>query len=214
MPDSDGMYESPVKKQLQEALAKMGTFASPAIRKTVEDAIANLDHTNPERVRELLPPDVLTFYQHTVVRAATLVPLIKHSHDAGCFIESILLDHGLVQFSLRGIYVMAWQRAVMPAPLTSAQLKPYYKQRSPQGNVFPLIAALDANGLLQGEKHADHLRMVNDVRNKAAHGVIFGEIVHADLAESSRKCQWAALGALETLKAWFNNPRPLKVLPK
>jgi len=55
---------------------------------------------------------------------------------------------------------------------------------------------------------------VNDARNRAAHGVIFGEIVHADLAESSRKCQWAALGALETFKAWFNNARPLKIVPK
>lgn len=56
--------------------------------------------------------------------------------------------------------------------------------------------------------------MVNDARNRAAHGVIFGETVHADLAELSLKCQWAALGALNTFKAWFNNPRPLKMPPR
>jgi hypothetical protein len=213
MSGDDAKYESPAKKQLEDALAKMGQFASPKIRRIVGEAIANLDHTNPQEVRELLPPEALAFYQHTTIRAATLVPLIKQAHDSRCFIESIILSHGVVQFALRGLYVMAWQRAVMPTRLTPEQLAPYYKQRSRQGDVYPLIEVLERNGLLQGEHHANHLRMVNDSRNRAAHGVIFGQLVHSELEESSGKCQWAALGALETLKAWFNNARPLKLVP-
>jgi hypothetical protein len=214
MTDEAPTYESPVKRQLEQALAKLGTHASPEVRKSLEDALARLDHTDPIKVRELLPKNTLTFYQHTLIRGMSLVPLIKHSHDSGCFIESIILDHGLIQFALRGLYVLAWQRAVMPTSLTTDQLAPFYKQRSRQGDVYPLIDALERNKLLVGEHHANHLRMANDTRNKAAHGVIFGELAAADLAESSRKCQWAALGALEMLKNWFNNPRPLAVLPR
>ena len=209
----ESKYESPGKKQLEEGLAKMGTFASPAFRKMITDTIAKLDHTDPRKVRDLLPPEAHAFYVETSVRAARLVPLIKQAHENGCFIESIVLSHGMIQFSLRGLYVMAWQRAVMPVPLTAEQLAPYYKQRSRQGDVYPLIEVLEKNGLIHREPHGHHLRMVNDLRNKAAHGVIFGEIVHADLQESSRKCQWAAVGVLETFRAWFNNPRPLKMAP-
>ena len=207
-------YESPAKRQLEESLAKMGQFASPVIRKAVEDAIANLDHTDPQKVGDLLPSETRAFYLHTALRSAALLPLIKHSHESGCFIESIILDHGLVQFALRGLYVMAWQRAVMPTALTPKQLAPYYREASRQGQVKALIEKLDTNGLLLGEQHAGLLRMVNEVRNRAAHGVIFGEIALTDLEESSRKCQWAAVGALDTFKGWFNNARPLKTVPK
>jgi hypothetical protein len=208
----DAGYVSPSKKQLEDALAKMGRFASPRLRETVENAIANLDHTDPAKVRELLPPDVHAFYQHTTVRAATLTPLIKQAHDAGCFIEAIILSHGMIQFALRGLYVMAWQRAVMPRPLTPDELAPYYQQGDSRGDVHALIDTLEQNGLIEREPHGNHLRSVNRRRNQAAHGVIFGEIAHADLLEHSRKCQWAAVGALKTFQAWFNNARPLKNL--
>jgi hypothetical protein len=213
MDNDEPPHESPAKKQLEEGLAKMGKFASPVIQKVVADALANLDHTNPQKVRDLLPPETHAFYLQTSQRCATLMPLIKRAHENGCFIESIVLAHGLIQFSLRGLYVMAWQRAVMPTPLTIEQLAPYYKQRHRKGDVHPLIETLENNGLLHRDPHGNHLRSVNDIRNKAAHGIIFGEIVHADLAESSRKCQWAAVGMLDTFRAWFNNPRPLKTLP-
>lgn len=139
MTDERPKYESPAKRQLEEALAKLGPLAAPAIRKGAEDALASLDHTDPQEVRQLLPAETQAFYGHTAVRAATLVPLVKHAQDAGCYIESIILSHGLIQFALRGLYVMAWQRAVMPQPLTPDQLAPYYKQRSRQGDVYPLM---------------------------------------------------------------------------
>ena len=202
-------YESPVKRQIEEGLAKMGKFASPRLRALVEEALAKIDRTDPKRVVELLPPEVLAFYRHTVIRAVALTPLIKHAHDSGCYIESIVLSHGLIQFALRGLYVLAWQRAVLPQPLSAADLAPYYQQRSRQGDVFPLVEVLEKNELIF-EFQAKHLKSVNEMRNKAAHGVIFGEVEHLGLAEASEKAQHSALGTLERFQAWFNNPQPLK----
>lgn len=214
MSDEGQPYRSPAERQLKDTLAKHGHVLSPEIRAMVETAISSLDHTDPKAVRELLPPSVLEFLQFTSVRAHALVPLIAKAHEGGFFIEAIVLEHGLVQFSLRGLYVLAWQRAVMPIPLTAEQLAPFYEHNSKKGAVHWLVEALQKNGLLQGEHHAKHLMMVNDVRNRAAHGVIFGEIDVPSLKEHSDKCQSAALGALEWFRAWFNNPRPLKIVPR
>lgn len=78
--------------------------------------------------------------------------------------------------------------------------------------MFPLIEVLEKNELIV-DFHARHLRSVNELRNRAAHGVIFGEIEHAALSEASDKAQHAALGALQRFQAWFNNPQPLKHVP-
>jgi hypothetical protein len=213
MNDEPPPYLSPAKKELEETLARTRHVLTPEIRQMVEDAIASLDHTDPKVVRELLLPDALAFFQFTSMRARVLAPLIKQSHDRGCFIESIVLDHGLVQFALRGLYVMAWQRAVMPTPLTPQQLAPFYLHQSKRGDVHWLVGTLHKNQLLQGDHHAKHLMMVNEVRNKAAHGVIFGEITTDELEAQSTKCQGAALGAIEWFLGWFKNPRPLEFLP-
>jgi hypothetical protein len=205
-------YESPSKRELEEILAKHGQYLSSAIRKHVEDAIAGLDHTDPAEVLKLLPAPVLAFYQHTLARGVALTPLIAKAHEAGCYIESIILSHGLIQFALRGLYVLAWQRTVLPRALTETELAPYYKQNSRQGAVFALVGVLEENGIIF-DFHAAHLRSVNERRNSAAHGVIFGEIEPIALKESSEKAQHAAVGALETLRTWFNNPRPLRKAP-
>ena len=210
--DEEPKYESPAKRQLEEGLSKMGRFASPEIRKIVEDALAKLDHTTPRKVVQLLPPETAIFYLYTAKRVQTLVPLIKHAHESKCFVETIILGHGIIQFALRGLYVMAWQRAIMPTPLTTDQLAPYYKKPSRLGDVYRLIGDLENNDLLI-KQQATFLRKANEDRNKAAHGVIFGEIVHADLEESSQKCHWAARGAIDRFNAWFNNPLPLKIIP-
>jgi hypothetical protein len=210
--DKRPTYESPVKRQIEQGLATMGKFASPRLRALVEEAVANIDHTDPKRIVELLPPEVLAFYRYTVVRAVALTPLIKHAHESGCYIESIILSHGLIQFALRGLYVLAWQRAVLPRSLSTEELKPYYRQRSREGDVFPLIEALEKNELIF-DFDAEHLKSVNELRNKAAHGVIFGEIEHSALSQASDKAQYAALGALERFQAWFNNAQPLKHVP-
>jgi hypothetical protein len=122
------------------------------------------------------------------------------------------IDPALIQFALRGLYVLAWQRTVLPRALQESELAPYYKQGSRRGDVFALVRTLEENGVLF-DFHAAHLRSVNDARNSAAHGVIFGEIELDALKGSSEKAQHAALGALETLRTWFNNPRPLQKAP-
>lgn len=202
-------YESPMKKKLEDALAKMGRFATPEVRKTMENAIAGLDHTDPKKVREKLPAEVLQFYQETAIRAHRLTPLVMHANREGCYIEAIILAHGLIQLSLRGLYVLSWQRATIPAPLISKQLAPFYKQKSKKGDVFTLIQVLEDNGLIP-DIQADFLREINTKRNKAAHGVIFGEIAPDELEEFSKKAQKAALGALSRLRGWFESPVPLK----
>lgn len=205
-------YQSPSKKELEDILAKHRQHLSPKVLKHVEEALAGLDHTDPREVVKLLPAPVLAFYQHSLVRALALTPLIAKAHAAGCYIESIILSHGLVQFALRGLYVLAWQRSVLPTALSEHLLVPYYKQGGGLGDVFRLIKALEDNGVIF-DFHAEHLRSVNQLRNRAAHSVIFGEIEPGTLHESSAKAQHAALGALDTLKAWFNNPRPLRDPP-
>jgi hypothetical protein len=209
---NDPKYESPSKKELEETLAKYGKLLPPEIRGQLEQAIATLDHTDPKQIVQLLPQSVLAFYQHTLARTGALAPLIVKAHYAGCYIESIILSHGLIQFALRSLYVLAWQRMVLPTPLTEGQLAPYYKQGLKKGDVFQLIAVLEENGLIF-DFHANHLRDVNQIRNKAAHGIIFGEIDPPALEQSSDKARHASLGALERVRTWFNNPRPLQKLP-
>jgi hypothetical protein len=202
-------YQSPSKKIIEDALAKAGPALSPELRTKIEAAIASIDHTDPQEFIRLLPPSVIDFYRFAVLRAMELAPLIKAAFDSGCFIESIILSHGLIQFALRGLYVLAWQRAKLPTPLSADELAPYYKQGSRQGDVFHLIGTLGKHGLID-DSHANHLRNVNTLRNRAAHGVIFGEMSHSDLGPGAEKAQYAALGALERLQAWFNNPQPLQ----
>lgn len=205
-------YESPAKKKLESALANLGAFASPELRKIIEDSIASIDHTDPQTVRGALPAEVLGFYQATSVRALRLAPLIMNANRAGCHIEAIVLAHGLIQLSLRGLFVMAWQRAMLPRSLSAEELSPFYKPGSRRGDVITLIDDLEGQELLF-EHHAKFLREVNAMRNKAAHGVIFGELEPSDLQEFAVKAQNAAVGALKRFEAWFNNPQPLKRLP-
>jgi hypothetical protein len=206
-------YQSPSKKVLEDLLAKHRQHLSPEICRHVQTAITGLDHTDPREVVKLLPAPVLAFYQHTVTRSFVLTPLIAKAHAAGCYIESIVLSHGLIQFALRALYVLAWQRSVLPSQLSENSLAPYYKQNGGgKGDVFRLIETLENNEVIQ-DFHAAHLRNVNQIRNKAAHGVIFGEIEPQGLLDASATSQHAALGAVETLKAWFNNPRPLRTPP-
>jgi hypothetical protein len=163
-------------------------------------------------VKALLPPDALDFYQKSALRSAALAPLIKHSHEAACYIESIVLEHGLAQLALRTIFVMAWQRALMPTPVTREQLAPYYAEVSAAGSVHRLVESLARNGLVQ-EYEAAELRWLNEMRNRAVHGVIFGEIPAADLEGISLRGLGVAGRAVGTSALWFSNPRPLTELP-
>jgi hypothetical protein len=205
-----------MKKKLEDALSKMGDFVSPEVRKIVEDAIANLDHTDPQTVRMKLPEEVQGFFKFTVLRAYALISLIERARDAECHIEAIILAHGLIQFALRALFVLGWQRAV-DRPLTTDELAPFYKQssrnpRSPKGDVYNLAKELEQNGLIQ-DYQAAFLLKVNKYRNRAAHGVIFGEIEPDALAELSMDAQRAAKGILQRLLGWFDHPIPLQEVP-
>src|SRR5262249_45304979 len=94
--------------------------------------------------------------------------------DAECFIESLVLCQGLVQICLRTYYVCAWQRTE-DRELTDAEVKPYFEERKAEGSLFPLIRKCEEVELLEPE-HANLLRMLNNARNRAAHGVMTCEI--------------------------------------
>jgi len=204
----DAPYESPLKRQLEERLQN----APESYRDLFAVALARLDHTNPEQVKALLPPDALEFYQKSALRSAALAPLIKHSHESACYIESIVLNHGLAQLALRTLFVMAWQRALMPTPLTREQLAPYYAHVSAAGSVHRLVGSLERNRLVQ-EYEARELRWLNDMRNRAAHGVIFGEVAATELEAVSLRSLGVATRAVGMSALWFSNPRPLTELP-
>src|SRR4051812_39128167 len=73
-------------------------------------ALANLNDIHPATVLAKLPARYPVLWQQTFQRARRLVPMIQHAVDAECFIESLVLCHGLIQISLRALYVSAWQR--------------------------------------------------------------------------------------------------------
>lgn len=213
MSDVKKRYESPEKVKMKELLENKGHLLSPQIRKIVGEAIIEIDDTNPTEVVELLPLTVRKFYQHTFVRCKALLPMMTMAFNAGCYIESIVLAHGVIELSLRALYVLSWQRAVLPLALTEEKLAPFYKQqlKSKKAKVFHLADELERNGLIHAEQAA-FIRNINELRNSAAHGVIFGEIELPELKDKAEKASWAANGALDKLQAWFNNPQPLKDL--
>jgi hypothetical protein len=122
-------YESPVKQQLRDALAKLGNFATPALRESVEKAIAGIDDTDPAPVARKLPPQVLAFYEACALPGQDLALHSLRAREQGFHIETI--------------------------------------------------------------------------------GVVTGEISMEEIAEQSHKVHWAAVGALDRMKGWFSNPRPL-----
>jgi len=201
-------YESPAKQKLRDGLAKMGPFASPMLRHIVEEALTKIDDTDPNVVAAKLPPPVLEFYLQCAKRGHELALHGKKAADQGFHIEAIIVCHGLIQYALRGLYVLGWQRA-SDLPLTQEQLRPFWDHNDHSASVHRLIPVLQESGLLM-EPQGELLKTVNATRNKAAHGVVFGEISHEKIGDLSRKVQWAAVGALERMLGWFQNPQPLR----
>jgi len=130
--------------------------------------------------------------------------MIQHALDVECFIESLILCQGLIQICLRTLYVSAWQRTEERA-LTDNEIRPYFEERKPDGSLFGLVKRCEEKELIEAEQAA-LLNTINNARNRAAHGVMTGEIEPDELREVSKRAQSAALGALERLQAWFNNP--------
>lgn len=200
-------YESPAKQKIRDALAKMGTLASPAIRAAAERALGGIDDTDPKTVAARLPPSVMAFYLECLVRGHMLTVHAKRARDQGFHIETVIVCHGLIQYALRGLYVLGWQRS-RDLALTEQELKPFYDHSHHTASVHRLIPALAESELLLGPQ-AELLKTVNAIRNKVAHGVVFGEVPLEQIADLSSKVQWAAVGALERMLGWFQNPKPL-----
>jgi hypothetical protein len=200
-------YESPVKQQLREGLAKLGNLAPPAFRQSVQKAIAGIDDTDPAPVARKLPPQVLAFYEACALRGQDLARHCLRARDQGFHIETIVVSHGLIQHALRGLYVLAWQRT-REQPLTEEELRPLFDHKDRRVNVPKLVPVLVESGLLY-DTQGETLNTANAIRNKVAHGVVTGEISMERIAEQSHKVHWAAVGALDRMNGWFSNPRPL-----
>ena len=199
-------YESPVKQKLRDAVARLGG-RFPDLERQVLDAVEKIDDTDPSTVARKLPPDLMQFIQTCTERGQTLALHGKSAREQGFFIEIIIVCHGLIQYALRGLYVLAWQRS-REAPLGRAELKPFVDQNDHRASVNRLIPVLVESGLLY-DTQGELLKTANQIRNKVAHGVVSGEVSLEDLRPLCEKVEWAATGALQQMFAWFNNPRPL-----
>src|SRR5258708_9233821 len=119
MAEDGPAYESPLKRQIEERIRT----APPGMRDLFVEALGKLDHTDPRKVLELMPAGTRDVYERTALRARDLMPLAQHAHEAGCYIESLILFHGLALFCLPALFVLAWQRAIMPRPLTPEKVR-------------------------------------------------------------------------------------------
>src|SRR5207247_9918478 len=93
-------------------------------------------------------------------------------------------------------------------PLTEEELRPLLDYRDRRVSVPRLVPVLVESGLLY-DTQGEMLNTANAIRNKVAHGVVTGEISMEEIAEQAHKVHWAAAGALDRMKGWFSNPRPL-----
>ena len=129
------------------------------------------------------------------------------AHDAGFHIENMIVCHGLIQYALRGLYVLAWQRS-RDKPLTEEDLRPFWDSNDHKATVDKLLTVLKVSHLLN-EPQGAYLREMNSARNRAAHGLVFDEIPLAEVAPKSSRMRHAAVGALKRMQGWFENPQPL-----
>lgn len=200
-------YESPAKKQIREGLAKMGRHASPKLRALVEAALPKIDDTDPKTVLVKLPPPVVRFYQECGQRGIALTAWAGRAYDGGFHIENSVVCHGIIQYALRGLYVLAWQRS-LDRPLSEEDLRAFWDPNDHRASVDRLLTVLIASDLLN-EPQGPFLRDMNSARNKAAHGLVFGEVPIGEVASYSDRIRHAAVGALGRMSGWLTNPRPL-----
>lgn len=201
-------YKNPFKKNLEKLREK----ASSRMQKTVDELIAQLNDIDPKNVRDKLPIEVKKFFEFTVIRAYSLRNLIRNAHESRCFIEVFILIHGYIQFVLRALFILAWQTAEK-RPLTKEEIEPYYKYKSKQGSVIRLVKILKDSEIID-PKQSTLIEKVNELRNNAAHGIIFGEIEISDLAHEVESSIKVFNQTYLRLKGWFNNPVPLKNFQK
>jgi hypothetical protein len=136
--------------------------------------------------------------------AQTIIPQIEHARRSRCYVEAIILSHGIIQLGLRMLALFANQRA-RPTAISSDELARYLNTGQSTRQVHGLIADLEASHLIEPGQ-ANLCRRVNDSRNDAAHNVVIGKIKLADLEAAATTGRNASSGVLQRLAAWFNNP--------
>jgi hypothetical protein len=92
-------------------------------------------------------------WHQTFTRAQRLVPMIEHAIDAGCFIEALVLCHGVIQICLRTLCVSVWQRSE-ERPLTGVEIKPYFEARKVDGSLHALIRRCEDREVIEPEQAA------------------------------------------------------------
>jgi hypothetical protein len=196
---SEPAVRNPMRDRFEELKRK-----HPELAHYADYALANLNDVDPLDVLRKLPEKYPLLWQKTFTRGQRLVPLIQRAVDAECYVEALILCHGVIQICLRTLYVSVWQRTE-DRPLTDLEVRPYFEERKAEGSLAGLIDRCVEKEIIEPEQ-GTLLRRVNQGRNRAAHGVFTGEIEPAELAEAARKAQWAAVGALDRLQGWINNP--------
>jgi hypothetical protein len=98
-------FVNPMRQQFEELRAKHPELASYA-----DYALANLNDVDPQEVLNKLPPKYLELIRHTITRSLAVIPLPRRAIEAHCYIEALVLCHGVIQMCLRTLYVCAWQR--------------------------------------------------------------------------------------------------------
>jgi hypothetical protein len=198
---ADKPYVNPMRRQFEELRAKHLSLA-----KYADYALANLNDVDPQEVLAKLPPAYLTLIRDTIARSWRLMPLVDRAVKAQCYIETLVLCHGVIQMSLRTLYVCAWQRTET-RNLTPGEAEPYFRTGRGARSVHNLVNECRAKELIQ-QPQADLLLRVNELRNSAAHGIISGEVEPESLQEDVLNAQHATVGALHRLQTWTNNPCP------
>jgi hypothetical protein len=196
---TDPPYVNPSRRQFEDLRAKY-----PALAKYADYALANLNDVDPQEVLAKLPPEYLDLIRDTIVRAFRATRLIERAVKATCYIEALVLCHGIAQMSLRTLYVCAWQRTE-ERRLTADEVAPYFSSGRDARSLHNLVHECRSRELIEPGQ-AELLLLVNDLRNSAAHGIINGEIEPQSLESDVLRAQHATLGALQRLQAWTNNP--------
>jgi hypothetical protein len=205
-------YRNPNREKLQALLDQHARHLTPRLCRAVQRAVDRLDNSDPQAVIRMLPPEVTATYIRAFAHSLKLPLMSRRAQEAGAWVEMLVLSHNLIKLALRLTYVLAWQRTV-GRPLSADDLRPFFDGYSKKADVYWLVGTLRKNKLLIKEQ-ARLLWDVNAWRNDAVHGLAFGQIEYEQLRPRAERANHAALGALEVMRAWLNNPRPLPYLPQ
>lgn len=196
----------PKRREPSPDVDKLRDIASrfPELAKIIEPALEGFDDTDSSEVLKCLPAPILLEMRAHLERARTVVAKADAARQASCLIETIVLCHGMTLLALRILGVCATQRST-ESPMNEEALRPLLSSETTRGELKGLVDQLRARQILEPEQ-ASFLLWLNENRNRAVHGVIFGEIGEAELSDVALKSVHAASGAIKRAQAWMNNP--------